>query len=554
MAHTRLSHEVRLVTHRVARAWNSARAVLAAALLLAASVAPASAAAPADWPMFGRDAGNTANQSAETRISPASVSQLAKKWTYTTHGDVSARAAVVGGVVYFPDWGGYLHAVNALSGAPVWSKPLSDYGLEAGTKSRTTPAVVGGVLYLGTQQGAWLLAIRAATGALIWKTQLESPANDPFAIISASPTVVGGTVYTGVASLEEAVAGFNPAYPCCIARGSVVAVHANNGKLKWQTYTVPRGYTGGGVWGSNLVVDEDTNTVYAGTGNNYSHPKADAESAVPGKTYGTCIAESGSLASCNSPNNYVDAVMALNGGNGKLKWAKSLVTWNQSYAVDGSDDWNVSCLFGVPPGTGNCPSFAGPDYDFGSAPNLITYQTARGPKKIIGAGQKSGIYFALDPKSGALLWQTQVGPGSALGGMEWGSATDGKRIYVQIGNLYGIPWAMGIAGGWAALDPATGAILWQAADPNGAVALGAVTVANGVVFAPSMGHSPTMPNMLALSAADGSTLWSYQAGASVNSGATVVDGMVFWGAGYTNLGLPPFTGSTSFYGFSLGGN
>jgi polyvinyl alcohol dehydrogenase (cytochrome) len=115
--------------------------------------------------------------------------------------------------------------------------------------------------------------------------------------------------------------------------------------------------------------------------------------------------------------------------------------------TNGSDDWNVACAFGGP----NCPANlanepTGPDFDFGSAPNEITYQTNHGYKTIIGAGQKSGIYYALDPDSGAVLWQTQVGPGSSLGGMEWGSASDGQRIYVAIGNLYGIPYGGGARG------------------------------------------------------------------------------------------------------------
>jgi polyvinyl alcohol dehydrogenase (cytochrome) len=203
--------------------------------------------------MFGRDASNTANQSSETAITTSSVSSLSTKWIFTTQGDVSARAAVVNGVVYFPDWGGYLHAVKASTGAAVWSKPLSAFGLPSPTHARSTPAVVNGTLYIGTQDGAWLLAIDAATGNLIWKTQLESPANDPFAIISTSPVVVGGTVFTGVASLEEAVAA-NPLYQqCCRARGSVVAVNANTGVIKWKTYTVPPGYSGGGVWGATLL-------------------------------------------------------------------------------------------------------------------------------------------------------------------------------------------------------------------------------------------------------------------------------------------------------------
>ncbi len=164
----------------------------------------------------------------------------------------------------------------------------------------------------------------------------------------------------------------------------------------------------------------------------------------------------------------------------------------------------------------------GPDYDFATAPNEITYQTAVGAKTIIGAGQKSGIYYAFDPDTGAELWHTQVGPGSALGGLEWGSASDGTRIYVAVGNLYGLCYSynpdytcaggLGQAGSWAALDPATGHILWQVADPNGAIDLAPVTVANGVVYAASMGSYPfpaTQPTMFALNAATGATLWKF---------------------------------------------
>jgi len=249
---------------------------------------------------------------------------------------------------------------------------------------------------------------------------------------------------------------------------------------------------------------------------------------------------------------------------GHIRWATKLETWNQQLTegvTNGSDFWNVDCIF-VAPGTSNCPNelvsstpTAGPDYDFGSAPNEITYHTARGPKTIIGAGQKSGIYYALDPDTGALLWQTQVGPGSSLGGMEWGSASDGTRIYVQITNLYGIPYAAGSAGSWAALDPATGAILWQKADPNKGMDLGPMAVTNGVVYAPSMGgaSSTTAPTMVALDASTGNTLWSFAAGSSVNAGATIVDGTVYWGSGYAHLGTALGSGNTKFYAFSIDG-
>jgi hypothetical protein len=51
-----------------------------------------------------------------------------------------------------------------------------------------------------------------------------------------------------------------------------------------------------------------------------------------------------------------------------------------------------------------------------------------------GFGQKSGIYWALNSGNVNIIWRTSVGPGGTLGGIEWGLATDGMRIYSGIGN------------------------------------------------------------------------------------------------------------------------
>jgi polyvinyl alcohol dehydrogenase (cytochrome) len=533
-------------------------------LFVTCCAAASAVAGAADWPMFGQNLQNTA---AVASNSGKDVAQLAVKWKFTTQGDVSARAAVVNGVAYFPDWGGYLHAVNTTTGVAIWSKKLSDYALPAlpaappgfppsAYHSRTTPAVAGATVYLGTQEGAYLLSINATTGNLNWATPLEP--GDPYAIVTTSPAVSNGVVYTGVASTAEGafIAGANLAslQAAGFARGSAVAVNAANGVVKWQRHMVPPGYTGGGVWGSNVVVDEGRGSVFVATGNNYTHPTDPA--------YVTCIAGGGTPSACSSPNNHVDSILALDSATGAIKWSKKFVTWDQAAlgVVDGSDDWNVDCLIFPPPPNAppfsQCPTNAGPDYDFASTPNLITYGDGKNARTILGAGQKSGIYYAMDPDTGAPLWQTQVGPGSSLGGMEWGSASDGKRIYVQIANLYGVPHAYGAAsaGSWSALDPATGKILWQVADPNDSLALGPLAVADGVVYAPSMsGKHPTDQTMFALNAANGNVLWSFASGASVAAGAAVVDGNVYWGSGYTHLGIPGFTGNNTFYAFSKNG-
>lgn len=523
-------------TIKVARA--ATGVALASVVVGLVTAAQAGAAGgSAQWPMFGQNVNNTA--STTTSISTSNVAALKPKWAFTAGGDVSARAAVVNKVAYFPDWSGSFTAINASNGKLIWSKNIAtDYlGLPAGSKvvSRTSAAVDAGTntVYLGTQHGAWLLAIDASTGALRWRTQLDP---HPLAIDTSSPVVLNGVVYVGVASLEEAAAT-DPSYPCCSFRGSAVAVDTTSGAITWQTYMAPVGYSGAAVWASTLVPDPQRGYLYVTTGNNYSTPTDPA--------YTACIQGGGTQQSCNSPDNHLDSVLALQMSTGAIVWAHRFAN---------ADDWNVSCFFA---GT-NCPVNSGPDFDFGSGVNLITVQTPQGPRTILGAGQKSGVYSALNPDTGQVLWATQVGPGSSLGGIEWGSASDGTRIYVAIANFYGIPYPVNgqtdTAGSWAALDPLTGHILWQVADPNAAIDLGPVTVANGVVYTESMAGDPTAPTMFALRASTGATLWSFAAGSSVIAGASIADDTIYWGSGYTNLGIPGYTGNNKLYAFTIGGH
>jgi polyvinyl alcohol dehydrogenase (cytochrome) len=112
--------------------------------------------------------------------------------------------------------------------------------------------------------------------------------------------------------------------------------------------------------------------------------------------------------------------------------------------------------------------------------------------------------------------------------------------------------AVGRAGSWSALDPVTGKILWQIADPNGAADLGPMAVANGVVYAPSTAAGTNQANMFALDAMTGKILWRYVSGGSVIAGAAISGGMVYWGSGSFALG-PGMKGNNKFYAFSLDG-
>jgi polyvinyl alcohol dehydrogenase (cytochrome) len=88
--------------------------------------------------------------------------------------------------------------------------------------------------------------------------------------------------------------------------------------------------------------------------------------------------------------------------------------------------------------------FCGPDLDFGAAPNLFTMTDPRTGRRhqVVGIGQKSGDYWALNPDDGAVVWRTKVGPGGLGGGVEFGTAVDGGRVYVAEANSRQQPFTL----------------------------------------------------------------------------------------------------------------
>jgi polyvinyl alcohol dehydrogenase (cytochrome) len=293
------------------------------------------------------------------------------------------------------------------------------------------------------------------------------------------------------------------------------------------------------VW-DTPAVDVAAGRIYLGTGNNYTAPDDAA----------ACAQANPGSSSCASPDDHFDSALALNLSDGSIAWY---------HRVEGWDAWTVSCAF-LPPGVTWCASPTSPDYDFGgSGPNLITVNGPNGSKqKLVGIGQKSGVYWAFDAATGATAWHTLVGPGAALGGIEWGTAYDGKRIYVPLSNSYHLPYtlaggAAAASGSWAALDPATGKFDWQVPTPDGAaLAIGPASEANGVVYVGDTAAGGDK-NMFALDASSGKVLWSYAASGSVWSGPAIANGTLYWGSGYSLVGPPGVSGNNTFYAFSLNG-
>ena len=488
--------------------------------------------------MAGQNIDDTHFQAAEHEISPASVGRLAPRWTLTTAGAISTTPTVDDGAVYVPDYGGKLWAVAAGSGRVLWSQDISSYTGVPGDLSRTSPAVYRDELVLGdgwilspNTTGAKVFAVDRHTGGLLWSTQVDT---DPASMITGSPVIYDGVAYIGISSKGEGTTADS-------FRGAVIALDAATGKLLWKTYMVPSNngnsdsnkpgyYSGNAVWESSFAVDPPRGLLYVDTGNNYSVPA------------GVCTAPQQTGCTPPAADDYLDSILALKLGDGSVVWA--------DHTLNG-DLWTL-------------PQPTGPDFDFGAGPNLFTTvnPVTHRPEQLLGAGQKSGVYWAVDPATGKVVWQTRVGPAGngGLGGIEYGTATDGRRIYAAEGDTAKIPYTLGgsgpyagqtvTGGSWAALDPATGKILWQTPDPQGAFDISFVSTANGVVYGGSLATTGT--NMYALDAATGKILWSFASGGSVTGGAAIVDGSVYWGSGY--CGTACFTAPTNnnkVYAFGL---
>ena len=471
------------------------------------------------WNGWGADEGNSRFQpAAAAGLTAGSVPKLKLKWAFGFPNGSSAYAqpTIAGGRVFVGSDNGFVYSLDAASGCVYWS-----FQAQGGVRTAISIGKSSSryAVYFGDVK-ANVYAVDAENGALLWTRSAES---HPLARITGAPVLYDGRLYVPVASFEEG-SGPNPKYECCTFRGSVVAYAAANGEQIWKTYTIPEkprptkknsigtqlwGPAGAAVW-SAPTIDARRGALYVATGDAYTFPAADTS----------------------------DAIMAFDLKSGIPLW---------THQFTANDAFLVGCPSG-PTTRDNCPDVVGPDFDFGNSPILRTLPNG---KSVLVIGQKSGAAWAIDPdKDGALLWQHKVGAGSALGGVEWGSAADDQYGYFAAADAQLGP----NAGGLSALKLTTGEEVWKVLPPPVECAPGrncpqaqsaAITVIPGVVFS-----GTTNGIMRAYAASDGRILWDYNTaheftavngvkakGGSLNGpGPVVAGGMLFMNSGYNYLG------------------
>jgi polyvinyl alcohol dehydrogenase (cytochrome) len=473
------------------------------------------------WNGWGVDSDNSRYQP-KPGLKAEDVPRLKLKWTFAHPGPMATgQPTIIGNRIYLTTEVGRIYCLDARTGCAYWQ---IDVGAEVRTAVSVGPLPRGReaafAAYFGDEK-SFVHAVDAATGKTLWKTRVE---DHLLSRITGSPLLYRDRIYVPVSSFEE-TAGRDSSYECCKFRGSMVALDAYTGKIIWKTFTVqdaPKpfkknsagaqmyGPAGGAVW-SAPTLDLKRKVIYAGSGNSYT----------------------------DVPTAHSDAIITFDMETGAIKWANQLFP---------KDNFLVGCR---QHGVGNCPEEAGPDYDFGSSPIL---RTLPGGKQVILAGQKSGVIYALDPdNSGKVLWESKLGNGGALGGIEWGPAADLDNVYVAVADVGGPPDKR--RPGLTALKIATGEKLWQVPAPAAKCAWGAsrcinaqsaaVTVIPGVVF------SGTTDGWLrAYSIKDGAVIWEIdtaeKAYGTVNGvqarggtldggGPTIANGVLYVNSGYGRL-------------------
>ena len=487
-----------------------------------------------DWQGWGGNGlGNSRYQTgANAGLSPADVGRLDVKWAFAFPGDTRAYSppTIANGRLFLGSLGGGVYSLDASTGCVHWF-------FEAGASVRS-PMTIASIERAGREReaiffgdgtaNAW--AVDATSGETLWRTEVDA---FPVANITGSTVYHDGRVFVVVGSNEEASAA-SPDYECCRFRGSVVALDAATGEILWKTWTVDEptrrernaidtqlwGPSGAPIW-SSPAIDPARNAIYVTTGNNYSNPASDMS----------------------------DSFIALDLDSGRILWSRQMTS---------GDAWTAACRL---EDKTNCASRTAPDFDFAASPILVERP---GGQRLLIAGQKSGVVHALDPdREGAIVWQTRVALGGSMGGVQWGSAADGERIYVAISDVRRIPvqhaWATEadpeIGGGLIALDLDDGSVQWYTPPkacgdrPRCSPAQpGAVTAIDGVAFAGSMTGV-----LRAYSTVDGSVLWEFDSvrsfetvngvpgsgGTIDGAGPTVANGVLYLNSGYPNGGGMP---------------
>jgi outer membrane protein assembly factor BamB len=464
------------------------------------------------WPAHNHDLSNT-RATTQSPINAQTVSSLKVKWRFSfkgagTFGVFSSTPISLDGTVYLQDLNSNVFALDRSTGKVKW-----EHAFNQPSVGPNGVAFGNGRLYGATETNAF--ALDPQTGKLLWSSpKLIRNSNEG---IDMTPQLYDGTV------LISTIPGNTKSFYKGNGDGIVWALDAATGKPKWTFNTVsdgarlfgnPKVNSGGGLWYPPAV--DGQGRVFISVAN-------------PGPLYGTKKFPNGS--SRPGPDLYTSSLVALDGQTGKRLWFRQTVPHDVR------------------------------DYDLQIPAILATLPIGGVQTEVALVAGKMGKVFAYRADDGKHLWTRSVGkhqndtgqlprkltaifPGD-LGGVETPMALSANRLFVPWLDLATTARSTGLPGGTAgaidltkgrggftALDPATGRVLWQRKLPS--PDFGAATVANDVVFTSNYAGT-----VYAFDTQTGKTLWTTKAPAGINSFPAIDGDTLLVGASTTGFHKNP---------------
>ncbi len=369
------------------------------------------------------------NATVDPRLSVANAPSIKLKWAFKTGGGVATSVSIVGTTAYVGSWDGFEYAINTSTGAQIWKSP----NLGITTDPGCTPVNIGitsaadvenGVLYVGGGGPNWY-ALNATTGAVLWSVFTGDNSQVGAHYNWSSPLIYNGFAYIAVASNCD-----NP-----LVQGHLMQVSLTTHQVVNDYAFVPNGELGGGVW-TTPALDPTTNTIFVTTGtlNDYTQTQSQAIVALAAGTlaykgswqlpFQAAVADSdwGTSPTLTTAADGTPLVSAAN-KNGIV------YTWKRSDLEQGKPDtnppvWQDQIAIG-----GDCPTCGDGSIASGVFANGTLYYA--GGHEVVNGHGSGGTINAINPGTGAVLW-THPTEGPVIGSPAY---VNGEIAYGQ-GNTF----------------------------------------------------------------------------------------------------------------------
>ena len=445
-------------------------------------------------------------------ITNQNVAQLRAAWVF--HPGNSRRLEVtpvmVRGVMYVTA-ANDVFALDARTGRVVWhyQRPVSSGLLDDAAAHKNRGVAVFGLSVYSETDDAHLICLDARSGVLRWDVQYAD--KDKHYGATSAPLVIKNEVIVGTSGGDSGVRGF------------LAAFDATTGREKWRFWTIPApGEFGSESWPGNAYLhgggttwmpgtyDAELNTLYWAT----SNPAPDfIGDSRPGDDL------------------YTNCILAIDPDTGRLKWHFQF-TPHDLY-----------------------------DYDANETPVLIDIEENGKVRPLLAQANRNGFFYVLDRTDGKFLHASPF-----VEKLNWAKGVDATGRPVLSGRIptaegsYICPGINGATNWFSpSYNPNTGLFYVMALENCNVFFAKPQQFVKGTTY---YGTGTTLPPdensqkiLLALSLADGKTVWRYAQighGDSWGGTLTTAGGLVFFGDDAGSLEAVDASAGRALWHFNTG--